>query len=63
MSKFAKGGSPGAKFNDASHFGPFLRVYLKNDPNLQGHREKSNIGFWAVTFLSTSYRVFFTVPP
>ena len=26
MSRFAVGGPPGAKFNDMSHFGPFLRV-------------------------------------
>ena len=29
MSRIALGGPPGAKFNDMSHFGPFLRVSIE----------------------------------
>ena len=29
MSRFALGGPPGAKLNDMSHFGPFLRVSIE----------------------------------
>ena len=32
MSRFAVGGPPGAKFNDMSHFGPFLRVSIEGWP-------------------------------
>ena len=55
MSRFAIGGPLGEKFNDMSHFDHFWESQLKGDPNLQGHPEKFNIGFFSQTFWESQY--------
>ena len=46
MSKFARGGPLGAKFNDTSHFGPFLKVSIEGWPPLYGATVKNlTLGF------------------
>ena len=37
MSRFAIGGPPGAKFNDMSHLGPFLRVSIAGDWGVENY--------------------------
>ena len=46
MSKFAIGGPLGAKFNDTTHFGPFLKVSIEGWPPLYGATVKNlTLGF------------------
>ena len=58
MSKFAIGGSLGAKDNDTSHLGPFLRVSLEGWPPIYRATVKNLVlGFFSTIFLGVTIHV------